>query len=250
LTYEVRKTDEEKKREGFRPINNVEELLSNGYRYKNQIDWLFLGLARAAGFEAYPLLLSNRKQNFFKKERMNTSELGFAAVAVKVDGREIYLDPGGEMAPYGLLPWEETGVAGLKVEKTGGMWMETNLEDSSVLEVRRVADLSLAEDGTLEGKLAVTFSGQEVYALRIDEMLKDEEAQKKFLEDKVKEYVAAGSEVGLTNKPDLTSASPTLVAEFHLKAPGCASISGKRAIMPVGLFNSSEKHIFERTNRT
>jgi hypothetical protein len=250
LTYELRKTDEEKKREGFKPINNVEELLSNGYGYKNQIDWLFLGLARAAGFEAYPLVLSNRKQNFFKKERMNTSELGFAAVAVKVDGREIYLDPGGEMAPYGLLPWEETGVAGLKVDKTGGTWMETNLEDSSVSEVRRVADLNLAEDGTLEGKLVVTFSGQEVYALRIDEMLKDEEAQKKFLEDKVKEYVAAGSEVELTNKPDLTSASPTLVAEFHLKAPGCASISGKHAIMPVGLFGSSEKHVFEHTNRT
>jgi hypothetical protein len=250
LTYELRKTDEEKKREGFKPVNNVEELLSDGYGSKSQIDWLFLGLARAAGFEAYPLLLSNRKQNFFKKERMNTSEMGFAAVAVKVDGREIYLDPGGEMAPYGLLPWEETGVAGLKVDKTGGAWMETNLEDSSASEVRRVADLNLAEDGTLEGKLSVTFSGQEVYALRIDEMLKDEEAQKKFLEDKVKEYVAAGTEVELTNKPDLTSASPTLVAEFHLKAPGCASISGKHAIMPVGLFGSSEKHIFEHTNRT
>jgi hypothetical protein len=250
LSYELRKTDEEKKREGFKPINNVEELISNGYGYKNQIDWLFLGLARAAGVEAYPLLLSNRKQNFFKKERMNTSELGFAAVAVNVDGREIYLDPGGEMAPYGLLPWEETGVAGLKVDKTGGTWMETSLEDSSMSEVRRVADLNLAEDGTLEGKLSVTFSGQEVYALRIDEMLKDEEAQKKFLEDKVKEYVAAGSEVELTNKPDLTSAAPTLVAEFHLKAPGCASISGKHAIIPVGLFGSSEKHIFEHTNRT
>ena len=145
MTYELRKTDEEKKREGFKPINIVEELLSNGYGYKNQIDWLFLGLARAAGFEAYPLQLSNRKQNFFKKERMNTSELGFTAVAVKVDGREIYLDPGGEMAPYRLLPWEETGVAGLKLDKTGGTWMETNLEDSSTSEVRRVADLDLAE---------------------------------------------------------------------------------------------------------
>jgi Domain of Unknown Function with PDB structure (DUF3857) len=250
VSYELRKTDEEKKREGIKPPNNVEELLSNGYGSKKQIDWLFLGLARAAGFEAYPLLLSNRKQNFFKKERMNTSELGFTAVAVKVEGREIYLDPGGEMAPYGLLPWEETGVAGLKLDKTGGTWMETNLEDSSMSEVRRVADLNLAEDGTLEGKLVVTFSGQEVYALRIDEMLKDEEAQKKFLEDKVKEYVAAGSEVELTNKPDLTSTSPTLVAEFHLKAPGCASISGKHAILPVGLFGGSEKHVFEHTNRT
>jgi Domain of Unknown Function with PDB structure (DUF3857) len=249
FTYELRKTDEEKKREGLKPPNNVEELLSNGYGSKKQIDWLFLGLARAAGVEAYPLLLSNRKQNFFKKERMNTRELGFTAVAVKVDGREIYLDPGGEMAPYGLLPWEETGVAGLKLDKTGGTWMETNLEDSSISEVRRVADLNLAEDGTFEGKLAVTFSGQEVYALRIDEMLKDEEAQKKFLEDKVKEYVAAGTEVELTNKPDLTSAAPSLVAEFHLKAPGCASISGKHAIMPVGLFGSSEKHIFEHESR-
>lgn len=103
LSYEPRKTDEEKKHEDIKPLNSVDELLSNGYGYKRQIDWLFLGLARAAGFEAYSLVLSNRKQNFFKKERMNTSELGFTAVAVKVDGREIYLDPGGEMAPYGRL---------------------------------------------------------------------------------------------------------------------------------------------------
>jgi hypothetical protein len=249
LTYELRK-EEEKKRENIKPLNNVEELIRNGYGYKRSINWLFLGLVRASGLETYPLLLSNRKQNFFKKERMNPAELGFSAVAVKVDGREIYLDPGGEMAPYGLLPWEETGVAGLKLDKEGGTWIQTILEDSSMSEVRRVADLNLAEDGTLEGKLAVTFSGQDAYALRIDEMLKDEEEQKKLLEDKVKQYVAAGTEVELTNKPDLTSASPSLVAEFHFKARGCASISGKHAIMPAGLFGSSEKHIFEPTNRT
>jgi hypothetical protein len=250
LSYERHKTEEEKKHEDIKQINNAEELLNKGYGNRRQIDWLFLGLARAAGFEAYPLLLSSRKRYFFKKERMNSHELGFTAVLVKAGGHERFLDPGGELAPFGLIPWEETGVPGLKLDKDGGTWLETSLGDSSGAEIRRVADLKLNADGTLEGQLVVTYTGQEVYARRIDEMDQDDVGRKKFLEDQVKEYIPVGTEIELTNKPDWASSSRSLVAEFHLKVPGWATISPKHGILPVGLFTNSEKHVFEHAQRT
>lgn len=40
-----------------------------------------------------------------------------------------------------------------------------------------------------------------------------------------------------------------LVAEFSVKVPGWASGAGRRALVPVGLFSATEKHLFDHTNR-
>ncbi|MGA2337514.1 MAG: DUF3857 domain-containing protein [Terriglobales bacterium] len=51
-TYELRKTEQEEKRAKEKPAENVEELWKRGYGNGVQLTWLFLGLVRAAGFEA------------------------------------------------------------------------------------------------------------------------------------------------------------------------------------------------------
>ncbi|HEY4979125.1 MAG TPA: DUF3857 domain-containing protein, partial [Candidatus Acidoferrum sp.] len=112
LSYEPRKTEQEEKRDKIKTESNVEELWKNGYGNGWNIAWLFLGLARAAGFEAYPCLVSGRSEYFFGKQRLNSSELNANVVLVKLDGKEMYFDPGAAFTPFGLLPWVETGVAG------------------------------------------------------------------------------------------------------------------------------------------
>jgi transglutaminase-like putative cysteine protease len=73
LSYESRKTAEEAKRD-LKPNQNVEELYKNGYGYGRDITWLFLALARAAGFDAYPVMVSSRREYFFNPARMNASD--------------------------------------------------------------------------------------------------------------------------------------------------------------------------------
>jgi len=250
LSYELRKTAEERAHEGIKENTTAEEVWTNGYGYKRQIDWLFLQMARIAGFEADPVLVSNRKQYFFNKSRMQSSELGFTAVAVKTDGGEILLDPGGYLAPFGFLPWEETGVPALKLDKQSGSWIQTKLGSSDTTQIRRQADLRLSPEGALEGNLTVTYSGQQAYAKRIDQMREDEGGRRKALEDEVKRYIPAVSEVELTNQPDWNSSESTLRAEFHVKIPGWALSSGKRTIVASGLFGNSEKGLFEHASRT
>ena len=84
---------------------------------------------------------------------------------------------------------------------------------------------------------------------RVEERNEDETARKKFLEDEVREYIPAAIDVELTNKPEWNSSAPSLVAEFSLKVPGWASGAGRRALLPVGLFSATEKHLFDHTNR-
>jgi hypothetical protein len=180
---------------------------------------------------------------------MNASDLNGNVVLVKLNGKDMYLDPGAAFTPFGLLPWPETGVRGLKLDKDGGSWVTTTMPESSASRIERKADLKMTTEGSLEGKLTVTYSGLEAEWRRIEERDQDEAERKKFLEDDVKGAIPVGIDVEITNKPDWSSSAATLVAEFSLKVPGWVSGAGRRALMPVGLFSGPEKHIYEHESR-
>jgi hypothetical protein len=248
-SWETEKTEQEQKREKQKDINSVEELWKRGYGNGRQINWLFLAMARAAGFEAYSVYISARSEYFFNPQMMNANQLNGDVVLVKLNGKEVYCDPATAYAPFGLLSWPETGVKGLRLDKDGGSWVTTTLPPSSDSRTERKADLKLTDEGALEGKLTVTFVGLEALWRRIEERNEDETNRKKFLEDQVKESIPTGIDVDLTNKPDWGSSMATLTAEFDLKVPGWASGAGRRALLPVGLFGAPEKHAFEHAER-
>jgi hypothetical protein len=146
------------------------------------------------------------------------------------------------------LPWLETGVNGLKLDKDGGSWLQTALPDSSQSGIQRKAELMLTETGDLEGKLTITYTGLEGAQRRVEERLADDTERKKYLEDEVKASIPAACDVDLTSKPDWKSSSP-LVAEFTIKVPGWVSGAGQRVLLPVGLFSAPEKHLFDHAER-
>jgi len=249
LSFEAEKTAQEQKREKQKEINSVEDVWKRGYGYGREINWLFLGLVRAAGVEAYPVAISRRNEYFFNSRVMNSYQLDDDVVLLKLNGKDIYCDPGTAFTPFGLLPWSETGVQGLKLDKEGGSWVQTTLPESSVSRIERKADLRLTEEGTLEGQVTVTVTGFEALYRRLEERDEDEASRKKYLEDQIKEYIPVGIDAELKNKPDWSSSSQTFVAEYEIKVQGWASGAGRRVLVPIGLFGASEKHIFEHANR-
>jgi uncharacterized protein DUF3857 len=248
-SYEREKTEQELKREKEKQLSNVEEVWKRGYGDGEQITLLFLSLARAAGWEAYPVKVATRNDHFFNPKLMKAADLNTYVVLMKLNGKDTYFDPGSAFTPFGLLPWTETAVTGLKLDKEGGSWVTTPLPESSQSQTVRKADLKMNDDGSLEGKLTVTYSGLEALWRRVNERLEDDTSRKRFLEDDVKATIPVGIDLELTNKPDWASSSPNLVAEFALKVPGWVSGAGRRALLPVGLFSGPEKHVCELTTR-
>jgi hypothetical protein len=250
MGYEAPKSEEEQKRDKMKKIDNAADVLKNNYASGADITWTFLGLARAAGFESYGLLLSRRSEYFFNEKRMNQRELDTNAVLVKLNGAELFFDPGSRFVPYGLLPWEETSVKGMKLDKEGGSWILTPLPESATSQIQRSANLKLNDDGSMEGTVKLTYTGLEAWSRRLSERNEDEEARKKFLEEELQSYVPVAIQAELTGQPDWKSTEPPLVAEFHVKIPGWLSSAGHRALFPVGVFASTEKQIFTRADRT
>jgi hypothetical protein len=248
-SYEVEKSEQEQKRNKEKDPGNVEAIWKKQYGTGQELTWLFLALARAAGFEASGVWVADRQNYFFLPQTMDGRRLDANVVVVKLNGKDVFFDPGAAFTPFGLLPWVETGVRGLKLDKDGGTWVDTPLPSSSESVIRRKAQLKLSEAGELEGKLTVTYTGLEASHRRVEERLADEAARKKFLEDEVREAIPIVCDVDLTNQPDWKSSTPPLVAEFSLKVTGWVSGAGRRALLPVGLFSAPEKHLFDHAER-
>jgi hypothetical protein len=64
-SYEARKTEQGEKREKEKDATSVEDVWKRGYGNGVQLTWLYLALVRAAGFEAYGVWASDRRNYFF-----------------------------------------------------------------------------------------------------------------------------------------------------------------------------------------
>jgi len=71
----------------------------------------------------------------------------------------------------------------------------------------------------------------------------------RYLEAGIKTDIGGGGQATLTNTPDWTSASPTLIAQFDVKVPGWATVAGQRAFVPSGVFVGGAKRAFQHGNR-
>jgi Domain of Unknown Function with PDB structure (DUF3857)/Transglutaminase-like superfamily len=249
-TFESEKSEQEIERDKQRPAHSVEDVWNRGAGTASEVTYLFLALVRAAGLQADFALVSTRDKYFFSPAVENPEQLNSNLVIVALDGRDIFLDPGIPCTPFGMLPWNETAVRGLRLDKDGGTWVNTPLPDPGASRIERKAQLKMDERGTLSGKLTIRYIGLEAASRRFEERNEDETDRKQFLEDQLKATVPSGINVTLTNTPDWSNANEPLVVEYDLKIPGWASAAGQRQLVRVGLFASEDDRTFAHAMRT
>ncbi|MEJ0086751.1 MAG: DUF3857 domain-containing protein [Pseudomonadota bacterium] len=249
LSFERQATEQETEREKLADNDDAQDVLKHGYANADEITWFLYGLLRAAKLDASLVLVSTRDESFFDPRFMNARDLNTCVVLVKLDNSVMYLDPGVPFMPFAYLPWNETGVRGLRLDADGGQWLTTALPGAAESRVERKASVKLTTSGTLEGKVTVTYSGLEASWRRIAERNEDATERKKVLEQDLEADVPSGVDVKLTNTPDWSGSDAPLVAEFDLRVPGWAAAAGNRSLIPVGLFGGSEKHKFEHSAR-
>lgn len=248
LSFERQATEQEAQREKLEDNADAADVLENGHGSADDVTWFYYGLLRAAKIEATMVLISTRDRNFFSPKLMNTGDLNTSVVYAKLGEEPVFLDPGVPHMPFAYLPWNETAVKGLRLNADGGDWVNTSLPRSADSRVERKATLKM-DQGTLEGKVTVTYSGLEASWRRLSERNEDATDRRKFLEDDLEGSIPSGSDVKLINTPDWAGSETPLVAEFELRVQGWAAAAGSRAIFPVGLFGGNEKHMFEHSNR-
>jgi hypothetical protein len=248
-SFEEEKTQQEQHREKQKAAKSLDDVWKRGYGQGGDITWVYLALVKAAGFDAHAVLVPNRSRDFFYPKLREGDRLNTGVVLIKLNGKDAWGDPGWAFTPFGLLPWPETQVDGLLLDKGGPTWVKTMASTSAQARTERHAALTLSDSGDLAGTVKITFGGLEGARMRVDEDSADDIERKTVLEDLVKSYVPMPAEVKLTNLPDWKSSAVPLTAEFSIKIPGWGSVAGRRLILPSGIFSAAEKHLFDHAGR-
>jgi len=249
LDFEHSKTEKEEKREKLKANNNVEDVLKHGYGTAREINYLFTGLARTAGFESAEVFIATRNRRIFHPDLQDPRQLRTDVVYVHSGSLDLYLDPASAFCPFGLLPWSETLTKGIRVSKDGGTQVLTSAPRSADAILQRRADLQLDADGTLDGKLEVNFLGQRALVEREGAREDDDAGRSKRITDHVKTWFPAGTDFKLTTVTGWEGSAEPLHVEGTLHMPGFAVTAGHRLLLPVGVFEAGRPGLFQHAKR-
>jgi hypothetical protein len=249
LTYERERTEQEQKKENLKANHTVDDVLSRGTGNRDDIARFFVGLARAAGFEASIVRVSDRKNKFFDRDLLSKRQLDSEIVVISQGGKDIYLDPGTQFCPYGYLRWIRTSAMGLKLDKKGGSFVTAPSAPYDKATIRRTAEMALDGDGNLKGTVIVKFEGGEALEHRLDEMATDEAGKKQDLEDEMQGWLPAGAIIKLARVEGWESSDGPLTASFSVEMPGYASSAGKRLLLPAYMFQAKQMDAFRHSER-
>lgn len=249
LTYERERTEVELKKENIKMDQNAGDVLARGTGDREDITRFFVALARAAGFDASIVRVSDRKNKFFDKGLLSKQQLETEIALVSLAGRDIYLDPGTRFCPYGYLRWIRTSTQGIKLNKKGGVFVTAPPATYDKSTIRRNAEMTLDGDGNLAGTVTVKFEGGDALERRLDELQTDDAGKKKDLEDELQGWLPTGAIIKMTKAEGWETSDGPLMATFSVEMPGYASAAGKRFLVPAYLFQARQMDAFKHVDR-
>jgi Domain of Unknown Function with PDB structure (DUF3857)/Transglutaminase-like superfamily len=249
VSYERPRTEKERKQESLTPNKNAEDVLTRGYAFQNEINLLFVALARAAGLETYPVKITSRDRTYFLKSLPDFRQLDAEVVEVRLDTKSIFLDPATRYCPFGLLPWEETDAGGIRLDENRALVVQTPSPNSWEAVISRKGRFKLDDRQNLQGKLEVSFAGQEALSRRIKANDEDEAGRRKLLEDEIKSWLPKNATAKLLSVSGWTDSATPLTAVFEVQAPDFASRVGDRLLFPAFVFQTPWKKAFQSQTR-
>ena len=224
------------------------DTMKRGQGTGGDIDLLFAALANASGFDARIVLAPDRGDMFFDKSIPNGYFLDPSNIAVNVGGQWQFFNPGFNYIPFGMLRWQEEGEPSLITDPKQPTWVMTPMSAPQKSLVKRIAKLTLSDDGTLEGDVNIEFTGH--FAIERKEELDEESDTERetSLKDEIKEQMSAAEITNIKIENVIDYAKP-LVFSYHVRFPGYAQRTGKRLFLQPAFFQHGVGPLFATTNR-
>jgi hypothetical protein len=249
LSLEESRTKKEERDEQMKKINSVEDVLNNNYGTGRDINLLFIGLARAAGFDSTEVWVGTRNDHIFMLESHDARELNAELVWVSAGGKEYYLDPAAHYFGFGVLPWYETRDTGLKLTKQGGVPITSPIGGSTDATIERSADLNMSDTGEITGTIRIDFDRQEGASRRESYRDEDEIGRQKKLEDEIKSWLPANAALENVTVSNWDNVEEPLRIEAKLKIEGFTALAVRRVLLPAEIFRDPQLRSFEAAHR-
>lgn len=137
------------------------------------INLALASMLEKAGIDVDMVLLSTRDHGFVRQSYPIARQFNYVVCLAFVDGKPIYLDATEKYLPINVLPERCLNGQGLGISKKRHGWVDLLTKTKSRTAIS--ADLTLKEDGVLQGKLNFTRDGYDALRMRKDYVAKGEE---------------------------------------------------------------------------
>jgi hypothetical protein len=237
------KSEAERKKEKLKDINKAEDVWKQQSGTDDEITLLYVAFARAAGLKVWPMKVVDRSRAFFDNTYLSSGQLDDFIAIVELGGKDVYLDPGQKMCPFGILHWKHTVATGFRLAEKTAVIATTPAGAFKDSILQRTANLDIDETGAVKGDVRFVMTGQEALHWRQLRLKNDEEEVKKQFNESIQEEFPEGVQADFDHFMGIDDASINLIANISVSG-SIGAATGKHFFLPGLFFESRAKHPF------
>ena len=237
------KTESERRQLRLKEPKRAEDTWNQKSGNRQEITLLYLAMLRAAGLTAYAMQAVNRDRAVFDASYMTLWQLDDEVVILSTGGKEIVLDPGEKMCPFGTVNWKHSHAEGLRQSTDGPGRAVTPTQAFGSNTVKRTGEITLDPHGGITGTLQIVMTGQEALAWRQSAIEVDAPELKKEFDRDLEKLVPEGVEAHVDHFLGLDQPESLLMAVVKMTGT-LGTTTAKRVILPGFFFETRESEPF------
>ncbi|MGA9061659.1 MAG: DUF3857 domain-containing protein [Terracidiphilus sp.] len=241
--YSRVKSEAERKKEKLKEVHTVDDVWKNQAGAGNAIALVYVALARAAGLKVWPMEVVNRGNALFDAGYLNIRQLSDYIAVVVLNGKEVYVDPGRKLCPFGSMYWAHMLAGGLRETGAGAVQALTPASGYKDNTVARNAYLAVDDDRNVTGTVQIVLSGAEALYWRQIALQNDEEEVKKQFIEGLRADLPEGVEADSDHFLALDDFEAYLIVVIKVSGR-IGAATGKHFFLPGLFFESNAKHPF------
>ncbi len=207
----------------------------------NDLAALYLALVRAAGLQADGMAVASRDERLFDANFLSLEQLDALLVVLHLDGKDIYLDPGEKLCPFGQLHWTHAMAGGLQENAPTPRYTPQNQTKDAM--TVHAADLIVDSGGGVTGTLQVAMNGPAALRFRQLNLRFDLAEVQRQIAASVQRILPAGMLVSVIGIKGLETAEGFLQVNAKVAGP-LGTVTGKRIVLPAIVFSDPDQARF------
>ena len=233
---------------GLRKNGSLRDALRQRGGTRWDADMVFAGLARSLGLQTRLLRVPSRRRWFFDRNMMNHAFIESYEVGLQVDGRWQGFDPATRYLPWDMVPWDEEAQRALLCQRDSSRFVDTSVGGPERSCVTRTGTLTLAEDGSVEGDLTLSFGGHWNGTLReAFEGVASADFDSTLIEEA--SWTDLGVRISGAELVRGNDERAPLQVKCHLRLPGFAMVTGKRILLEPAVLEARKRPLFTAGTR-
>jgi hypothetical protein len=237
------KSEAERKAEKLKPIKSAEDVWKQQSGNDDNMTLLFVALARAAGLKVWPMQVVDRSKALFDMNYLYAGQLDDYIAILEIGGKDISLDPGQKMCPFGLLSWKHAMASGFRLSDKGAILGTTPPSVYRTALVQRNADLTVDTTGSVKGTIRYVMTGPEALHWRQLSLQNDTDEVRKQFNESIRADLPDGVEVDFDHFLGLEDYESKLIGIVNVSG-NIATATGKHVFLPGLFFQSHARHPF------